>query len=328
MPTLLRSDVHVNRPLGSIAVAILQDASEYIADKLFPVVSVQKQSDRYIVYNRDYWFRTGAAKRAPATESAGGGFHIDNTPTYFCDRWAYHIDIDDDLRVNADDPIDVDRDGTEFITRNILLRREKLFNARYMAPGVWGGLMTTNSTGVIAPEDFTPTVKWTDANSNPMQDISKLLVNIKRNTGIRANTMVVTHDVNEALKQHPMVLSRLTYDNLKVVTEDLLARLFNVDRYLVASAVENTSQEGQVGQYNFIAENKFLLTYAAPAPGILKPSAGYIFSWAGRYGNSAFGTRVSTYRMDMLQADRLEIEACFDMHQVSPELGILGTQLV
>lgn len=328
MPQILRSDVHVNRPLGSIAVATIQDETDFICDKVFPVVPVQKQSDRYIVYNRDYWFRTGAAKRAPATESAGGGFHIDNTPSYFCDRWAFHIDVDDDLRTNADDPIDVDRDATQFVMRNILLRREKLFNARYLAPGVWGGLVATNSTGVLAPEDFSPSTPWTNANSNPMQDISTLMTQIKRTTGVRANTLVVTHDVNEALKQHPMVLSRLTYDNLKVVTEDLLSRLFNVDKYLVASAVENTSQEGQTGQYNFISANKFLLTYAAPAPGILKPSAGYIFSWAGRYGASAFGSRVATYRMDMLQADRIEAEMAFDMHQVSPELGILGTNLV
>jgi hypothetical protein len=320
--------VHVNRPLGSVAIAILQDQQDFVADRIFPVVSVQKQSDRYIVYNRDYWFRTGATKRAPATESAGGGFKIDNTPTYFCDKWAYHIDVDDDTRANADDPIDVDRDATEFVMRNILLRREKSFNARFLAPNVWGGLVTTNSAGVIGPEDFSPAIPWTNANSNPMQDISKLKTAVRRNTSIKVNTMVVADDVNEALKQHPLVLSRLTVNNLRVVTEDLLASLFGVDRYIVASAVENSAQEGQTGAYDFLLSGRFLLTYAAPAPGILKPSAGYIFSWAGRNGNSAFGTRMKTMRMEHLEADRIEGECCFDMHQVSPELGILGTNLL
>lgn len=328
MTTLTRSQIHVNRPLGSIAIAILQEQSDYIADRVFPVVPVQKQSDRYIVYNRDFWFRSGATKRAPATESAGGGFTIDNTPTYFCDKWAYHVDLDDDVIANADDPLDPQRDSTEFIMRNILLRREKLFNARYMAPGVWGGLVTTNSAGILAPEDFSPSVAWDNANSNPMQDVAKLKTAIRRKTSIKVNKMVVADDVNEALKQHPLVLSRLTYDNLKVVTEDLLARLFGVDEYIVASAVENEAQEGQTGAYDFICAGRFLLTYAAPAPGIMKPSAGYIFSWAGRNGNSAFGTRMKSWYIDEIEATRIEGECCFDMHQVSPELGILGTNLL
>lgn len=327
MPTLTRADVHINRPLGNIAVATIQDFTDFIADKVFPVVPVQKQSDLYFIYNRDYWFKSGATKRAPATESAGGGWHLD-TGKYFCEKWAYHVDVDDDTRANADDPIDVDRDATEFVMQNIWLRREKQFNAQYLAPATWGGLVTTNSAGLLAPEDFTPSVAWDNANSNPVADIAKLKTEIRRNTSIRVNKMIVSYDINESLKQHPLIISRLTVDNLRVVTEDLLARLFGVDQYLVASAVENEAQEGQVGAYSFLTANKFLLCYAPPAPGILKPSAGYIFSWAGRNGNSAFGTRMKTIRMEEIEADRIEGEACFDMHQVSQELGILGTNLI
>ncbi|RYF12851.1 MAG: hypothetical protein EOO40_00180 [Deltaproteobacteria bacterium] len=328
MPTLTRSDVHVNKPLGDIAIATQQDASEYICDKVFPIVPVKKQSDRYIVYNKDYWFRTGAQKRAPATESAGGGYKIDNTPTYYCDKWAYHLDVDDDTRENADDPIDMDRDATEFVIGNLLLRREKLFNARYMSPNTWGGLVLTNSSGVKAAEDFSPAIGWDNANSNPMQEVSKIITNVKRVTAKRINTMVVSDDANECLKQHPLVLNRLTYTDLKVVTEDLLAKLFGVDKYLVASAVENTAQEGAAGEFDFLMTNKFLLTYAAPNPGILKPTAGYIFAWAGRFGNSNLGTRMKTIRMEELEADRIEGEMCFDMHMISPELGVLGTNLI
>lgn len=328
MASPTRSDVHVNRPLGSIAVATIQEPNDFIHMHVFPNVPVMKQSDRYFVYTRDYWFRTGAAKRAPATESVGSGFHIDNTPSYFCDKWAFHVDVDDDTRQNADDPIDLDRDATQFITQQLLLRREKLFVAKYMAPGVWGGLQMTNSSGVLVPTDFTPSVLWSSDNSNPMNDVAILKTNIKRTTALTPNTLVVSHAINERLKEHPLVLDRIKYTQTAVVSEDLLARLFGVDKYLVASAVENLSQEGQTAQYDFITKDMFLLTYAAPQPGILKPSSGYIFSWSGLFGASAFGSRIKTIRMDMLEADRVEGEMAFDMHMVSADLGVLGVNVL
>lgn len=322
-----RSEVHVNRPLSSIAVATIQSPDDFVHMAAFPNVPVQKQSDRYFVYTRDYWFRTGAQKRAPATESAGSGFAIDNTPNFFCDKWAFHMDVDDDTRQLADDPIDLDRDATQFIMQNLMIRREKLFVQRYLAAGVWGGhVVTTN--GVQTAVDFTPSVPWDNDTSNPMQDVARLKTGVKRTTAMTPNVMIVSHDVNECLKEHPVVLDRIKYTQEAIVTEQLLARLFGVDKYLVASAVENLSQEGQTAQYQFIVSNRILLMYAAPAPGILKPSAGYIFSWSGLYGGSAYGSRIKTMRNELKACDRIEGEMAFDMHMVSADLGVLGVNIL
>src|SRR5271166_4263309 len=139
MPQPTRSDVHVNKPLTNISIAYIQRAQDFIADKVFPIVPVMKQSDRYFVYTKDYWFRTGATKRGPASESAGGGFHVDNTPNYFADVWAFHQDVDDQTRANADQPLDMDRDAVLFVTQNLLLRREIQFMNQYMQTGIWTG---------------------------------------------------------------------------------------------------------------------------------------------------------------------------------------------
>jgi len=328
MASPTRSDVHVNRPLGSIAVATIQDANDFIADKVFPNIPVQKQADRYFVYNRDYWFRTGAQMRAPATESAGSGFHIDNSPNYFCDRWAFHMDVDDDTRQNADDPIDLDRDATQFIMQNLLIRREKLFNSRYMVPGAWTGYTYTDGNGVLQRGDFVAQELWSSDNSNPMAQVESIKTGMKRTTSIAPNTMIVSYDLNARLKEHPLVLERIKYTQTAIVTEELLAALFGVDKYLVASAVENSAQEGQVGQYDFMTADSMLLCYAAPAPGILKPSAGYIFSWEGQFGGSQYGSRIKTMRMEHLAADRVEGEMAFDMHQVASDLGVFATGLL
>jgi hypothetical protein len=319
-----RSDLHVNRPLTVISVANIQDEKAFIADKVFPIVPVQKQSDRYFVYLPDFWFKTGAAKRAPASESVGTGYRVDNTPSYFADTWAVHHDIPDEDRSNADDPLLPDEDATAFVTRQLLLRREKQFVSQFMTTGVWQGYQS--SPGVTA--DFAPNVNgagyWDSSTSNPLLDIDNIRAQVEQQTGYMPNTLVVTRNAYYALRNHPVVLDRIKYTQRGLVTEDLLASLFGVDKFLISAAVINTAQEGQVMANSFLASNSFLLTYAPPAPGLRTPSGGYIFSWVGRFGAGAFGNRIKKYRMEHLDADRIEGEMAFAMQPVSKGMGVYG----
>lgn len=327
MPQPTRSEVHVNRPLTNLSIAYIQRAQDFIADKVFPIVPVMKQSDRYFVYNKDWWFRNQAQKRAPGTESAGGGFHVDNTPTYFCDVWAWHTDVDDQTRANADDPIDLDRDATLFDTQILMLRREVQFMGQFMTTGIWQGFKVTGSA-----VDFQPNVNgdgyWDATNSNPMADIDTLKSSIKSQTGFLPNCLVVADDVFFALRNNASVLDRIKYTQRGIVSEELLAALFGVDKFLVASAVLNSAQEGQTGNFGFLVADSFLLVYANPAPSILQPSAGYIFSWQGLFGAGAQGNRIKTFRMEQLESDRIEGEMAFDMHQVGLDLGVYGKNVL
>jgi Phage major capsid protein E len=323
MPQPTRSDVHVNRPLTNISIAYIQRAEDFIADKVFPIVPVKKQSDRYFRYTKDWWFRAGAAKRAPGTESAGGGFHIDNTPSYFADVWAWHDDVDDQTRSNADEPIDLDRDATLFVTQVLLLRREIQWTLSFMKTGVWQGYLSGGS-----PVDFQPNVSpgkgfWDGANSNPMQDVDFLKKSVKSQTGMLPNTFVAADDVFFALRNNASVLDRIKYTQRGIVSEELLAALFGVQKFLVASAVINSAQEGQAFNGNFLVNNQALLVYANPAPSILQPSGGYIFSWQGLFGAGAQGNRIKSFRMEQLESDRIEGEMAFDMHLVGADLGVL-----
>jgi hypothetical protein len=135
-------DVHVNRLLSNVSVAFLQDQSEFIADKVFPAVPVKKQSDRYVKYDKAEWFKGKAKIRAAGSESAGGGYTFDNSPNYFCDVYAFHKDVDDDTRANQDEAIDVDSEATEFVTRDLVLKREITWAAKYFITSTWTGSST------------------------------------------------------------------------------------------------------------------------------------------------------------------------------------------
>jgi len=326
MPQPTRSDVHVNRPLTNISIAYIQRAQDFIADKVFPIVPVLKQSDRYFIYDQGYWFQTQAQVRAPATESAGSGFDLDNTPTYFADVWAVHKDVDDQTRANADQPLDLDRDATLFVTQQLLLRREIQFVKKYMQTGIWQGYLVSGS-----PTDFQPNVNgdgyWDSTTSNPMADIDFLKQEIKSQTGFLPNTLVVSNDVFFALRNNPTVLDRIKYTQRGVVSEELLASLFGVEKFLVSSVISNTAPETvppNTGTYSYLTQNTFLLVYANPAPSILQPTGGYIFSWQGLFGAGAQGNRIMVFRMEQLKADRVEGEMSFDMKLVGANLGAFG----
>src|SRR5436190_14620804 len=136
MPNPTGSELHVSQPLTNVSIAYMQSADAYIADKVFPAVSVRKQGDLYWKYSKSDWRRTNVQKRAPSTESPGVGWKQD-TDNYFCDVYTVKKDIDDQDRANADSNFNLDRDATEFITNQHLLARDLAWAAAYFHSGVW-----------------------------------------------------------------------------------------------------------------------------------------------------------------------------------------------
>lgn len=320
MPNPVPSDLHVNQPLTNISIAYIQQATAFIADKVFPNVPVQKQSDRFFKYLKEDWFRVEAQERAPGTESAGGGWRIDNTPTYYCRVYAVHKDIDDQIRANVDAPINLDRDATEWVTQQMLLKRETLWASQYFTTGVWG----TDRQGVASGPTGNQFVKWSDyTNSDPIADIDASIMAIASKTGYKPNTIVVAPDVFGKLKNHPKILDRVKYTQRAVITEDILAGLFGLEKFLVPWGVVNSAAEGAAENTDLIFKSKVLLVYAAPAPSLLKPSGGYTFSWTGYLGAGAQGNRIKRFRMEQLASDRIEGEMAMDMKLIAADLGVL-----
>ena len=107
------------------------------------------------------------------------------------------------------------------------------------------------------------------------------------------------------------------------ITPQLLAEAFDVDKVLVSKAVYNSAQEGATDSFSFVVGNNALLCYAAPSPGLMVPSAGYIFPWQGLAGN-AEGVRISSIPMPWLGqgTERTEAEMAFDMQAVGLDLGV------
>lgn len=311
MPLPTQRDVHVDVALTNISIAYVQAATHFVAGRVFPTVPVSKQSNKYFEYNKSDMRRNQARPRAPGSESAGGGLRLTSNSTYFAEEYAFHKDIPDQVRDNADDPINVDNDATTFVTQQLLIQREVNWASTYFTTGVWG-------TDVVGATDFT---QWDDASSDPEKDIDDAKQAILLATGFMPNVLVVGFPVHLALKRHPLVLDRFKHTTSESITEELLARFFEVDEYMVARASYDTADEGATDSNAFILGKNALLAYRPNAPSLMQPSAGYTFVWTGLTGVNQAGIAVETFRMREKKSDRVEGTFAYDQKAVSTDVG-------
>jgi len=304
-----------------VSVGWMQDQAGFISARVFPTVSVAKQSDLYFEFSRADWLRALAEKRAPSTESAGGGFNV-TTSSYFADVWAFHKDVSDQTRANADNPLAPDRNAAEFTTGACMRRQEFEWAASYFTTSVWD----LDQTGVTGTSPGANEFQfWNETEATPIVDLRNQIVAVEGSTGFRPNKLVLGAETWNFLQDHADFLARInagqTPGGPAIANLAQLAAILEIDEVLVARAVRNTAVEGATEATSFIMTSKSaLLLYAAPSPAIETPSAGYTFAWSGFTGAVA-GMRQKRFRMEAIESDRVECEMAWDQKVVATELG-------
>ena len=307
MPQPTSTDVHVDAILTNMSVAYMQEAYAFVASRAFPQVSVNKQTDKYFTYSQADFFRDQVQRRADGTQSAGTGYSL-STASYSAEVYALHKDIGDQTRANSDSPLDPDMDATRFLTQQMLIRQEVEWAAAAFATGIWG-------------TDATPGTLWDAASSTPIADVETAKNTVLTNTGYVPNTVIMSYKVFSALMDNADIVDRIKYTSMESLSEDLLARLFNVDRVLIMAGTYNTAAEGATASYSQIGDKDALVCYTPANPGLMTPSAGYTMVWNGVSAGMGTSSAISRFRLEPEKADRIEIEAAWDTKIVSSALG-------
>ena len=325
MPLLTPSNVHIDQPLSNLTLAYVQEQTNFIADKVFPTVGVQKQSDKYYIYDRANMNRAGdVQKLAPRTEVNRIGQSISND-SYFADVYGLGMDFDEQTLANEDAVLDIRSAGATTLVNRLLIHREEQFAASFFAAGIWG-------------TDATPSNLWSDyTNSTPIRDVTTARRTMQlKSGGFKPNTMVIGKEVRDILINHPDILARLnggaTVTNTALITDAKLAEIFEVENFYVMEAVKNTGAEGLAESNSFIGGKNALLVHAPATAGLMTPAAGLTFAWNNISGVSNLGVTVESFSDDALKrqqvAEHIQVKMSYDMKVVGADLGYFFASVV
>jgi hypothetical protein len=319
MAELTARDVHVDMLLTNISLGYSNLA--YIADQIFPLVPVRRQTDLIPAYDQSHWFRNLAALRAPGTRSQRGGFSLSNK-SYVCARYSWGVDIIDEVRDNTDAPYDLDRDATMFVTDKMQMNREANFATNYFKTGVWTG----DKTGAATGGDF---VWFSDyANSNPILTVTTYIDEVEARIGREPNKLVLGKQVWMQIMNHPRVLDRTIYGGTNTTPAGITLQAFAgmvglpSDGILVGRAIQTLSQEGTAESavvYTRIWGKSGLLIYTPPSPALFTPSAMYTFVWQ-RVPNAL--QYIKRMRNEEQEIDIIEGNTYYDQRVTEPRAAL------
>lgn len=317
MPGPVASDLHVDTLLTNISIGYSNP--DYIADRIFPIVNVQKQSDKLVEFDQSHWFRDTARIRSRGTKSQGGGYAVTTSATYFCDRYSYRKEVADEDRDNADAVFSLDREATEFATDKVMMRREVAFAADFFALTKW----TTDKTGAT---DFT---KWSDyGGSTPLVDLATYQDTVEALIGREPNTLVLGKQVWTQLRWHPDLIDLIKYTQRGILGVDLFASLAQFPKVLVGKAIYTTSAEGTAEAsvtYTRVWGKNALMLYVPAAPTLRTPAGGYTFVWQ-RVPNAL--QYIKRMRDEEREVDIIEASTYYDQKITAARAGLFMSAAV
>ncbi len=308
------SNVHQDVALSNLSIAYAQEEARFIANQVFPEVPVDKRSDKYYIWARDFWHRAVMARKTSGSKTPRAGLGI-NTATYTCEGFWLGYQLDRDTIANEDATVRSEQAATKWLTYQALLNREIKFAADFFVTGIW-----TEAT-------LSSTDQWSDFDgSDPIAKAKAAIQAIEKASGAAPNTLVVSGEVfDNGLENHPLLIDRYKYTQKGILTADLIAPLLGVKTLLVARAIKNSAvekaeaTESYTGAYIF-GKNALFLN-VVPDVGLEQPAAGKTFNW--RRGGEKTSMIIERYADDDSDADILRIRDYFDQKQTSSPHGYM-----
>lgn len=294
----LKSKLHVPQLLNNVSVQYKN--SEYIWDKVFPQVNVVKDTDLYLVYDRN--FKIPETRRAPKGVSREWGFDV-STSSYLLEKHALKDYVGTDESENYDQG-SLDVDTTENLTDAIYRRVEKSV-ADLFTTTSWS-LNVSLASGAAFSDNTTT--------SDPVRIFDTASAVVIANGGVRPNFGILPYAGMLSCKNHVSILDRIKYTSSEI-TEAKLAALFNLPELLVPTAVYDTAAEGLAESISGFYGAMAFVGWKPSSPGLKTPSAGYVFM--------KNAPRVKTWIDNERDAKAIEVEVKYQPKVIASLCGYL-----
>lgn len=284
------SDLDRNRYLDRFAVGAFSSgqASEgsggYLARQLFPVIPSEDETGKYFEINFDDVRRDTFKPRAPGDLIPTGNWRMSSS-SYAMEQFAYGEGLPEEFTAKTAPTLDVESAATMVCTERALISQEVRFGAAYWKTGVWGIDMAGHATA-----DATHYVFWNRSAATPVDDAAALSTALKLKGNRRPNTLALGSYVRDYLINNAQIVGRLNNGQTPGGPAEAsladLAKLFKVQRVIVADGTYNSANEGATASNGFILNAKSAwLGYVDPNPTKFTATAGATFTWKGLAGN-------------------------------------------
>lgn len=313
--------------LSNMALAYYQSDATAFAKTIFPICPVNLSSDNYYVFDKEDLLRDNW-HRKPEYGKVDTAVMSEHTENYACvvDQMIMGVDRirqTDLTRRQGPASMDPRIQRTRVMATQANIHQDNMFANHFFKSGVW----SNSYTGVDATNPTSSQfIKFSNGNSDPVAFIDSKATEMQEKTGRRPNRLALGVNVYNALKKHEAILERVKYGgttaNPAMVTANVLAQLFDMERLTVQRSIMNKAELGQNANMQFIGDpNGFLLAYATDTPDIEEPSAGYIFIW-DMLGNGNIMPILNFDGENGTHSEFVEGLMAYDMKKTADDLGM------
>lgn len=202
--------------------------STFIADELFPRVTIPNRSMRVIRFGKEA-FRMMNTRRAPGANKKRVQYGYASDPVSLVqDALEGVVPVEHQEEAQSVPGIDLGAGAINMVLDVVDLGHE--YEAAQLARG--GAAYDANHKLALTGAD-----RWTDPDSDPKADIDAAKEMIRRSIGRYPNKLVLGPNTANALKKHPKVKEQFKYTGRDSVTVEMLAAFFDIRRVVVGAAV-------------------------------------------------------------------------------------------
>lgn len=265
---------HVDALLTDFAIGFRPTG--FIADQIFPLVDVPKQSDIFAIFEQEDRFRQWTDDRAPGDMANEVRMRV-SSAQFYCPNHALSSTIPDELIANADEIFrqQVEEGRTSHILDALMINWEKrVADQTFSTAGVGSSAAVASAWTASAIGD-----------SDPVGDINTAIDNVQDATGYRPNRMIMGGVAYRLARRHNDVIAKTTNPNFDNALPGAypgtaeLANLFDLEQVVVGDAFFNQAQENLSLDLSRIWGPDVCVYFNDPNPRFDTPTYAVTFNW-------------------------------------------------
>lgn len=251
-------------------ISLAYKNEDYLAEKIFPIVTVKKDTAQIATYGMDN-LRIENAIRAQGSSTNEVNHTVTIGEHYRLQERALKELVTIEEQENADEPINPKIDSVQNLMDRIWVIKEKA-----LADTLGNTAVITQNTTLVGAD------QWNNfTTSDPIEDIQAGINAVRAGSGKMPNTLIMSYAVWTTLLQHPDMIARAT--GAVVVTADVVTQIImrafpNIKNLWIGTAQYNSALEGGTDTLAEIWGKNTVIAYIEPKPTLKSRSLGFTYT--------------------------------------------------